>query len=310
MWRTTFTLRRWRQTYTVIAGSRVNRAWSETLGDCSPSSSSSTSEGLSSCWAGWPSSIRNWSETLPRAATKSRATAFHIASYMSSLRKSSTKRRSARRTCSRTLPGPQCSDIARRAIPSYASPFGPLTSSRNSDSSTTRVFFPCAMIAMAFPTPNGLRTECPRRLENPSSSGLWRRQAFLDFGYPLQEAATLGCSHTGCRVGDWHPLTDASCDPSSSICTHGRSIRRSRACPRAGYRGFVTIRTSENVRSGCGACCASSGSVPRKTVLYNSVYFPEQVRHEDYTRLAGIPTAEGVPVHPNRTRPRLRKTGL
>src|SRR5713101_2997824 len=135
------------------------------------------------------------------------------------------------------------------------------------------------MIAMAFPTPNGLRAEWPRRRENPSSSGRWRRQGFLDFGYPWQEAGTLGCCHTGYRVGDWHPLTDANCDHSSSICTRGKSIQRNRACLLAGYRGFVIIRTSKNVRSDCGACLASFGSVPRETVLYNSAYFPEQVRH-------------------------------
>ncbi len=135
------------------------------------------------------------------------------------------------------------------------------------------------MIAMAFPTPNGLRTEWPRRLENPSSSGRWRRPGFLDFGYPWQEAGTLGCCHTGYRVGDWHPSTDANCDHSSSICTRGKSIQRNRACLPAGCRGFVIIRISENVRSGCGACLASFGSVPRETVLYNSAYFPEQIRH-------------------------------
>src|SRR6266849_973600 len=198
---------------------------------------------------------------------------------MSSPRKSSTKRRSAPRTCSRTLPGPQCSDIALRAIPSYASPFGRWTSWWNSDSSTTRAFFPCAMIAMAFPPPTGPRTKRPRRRENPSSSGRWRRPGFLDFGYPWQEAGTLGCCHTGYRVGDWHPSTDANCDHSSSICTRGKSIQRNRACLPAGCRGFVIIRISENVRSGCGACLASFGSVPRETVLYNSAYFPEQIRH-------------------------------
>src|SRR2546429_338219 len=46
-------LRRWRQAYTVIVGPRVNRAWLKALGNCSPSSTSSVSEGLSSCWPGW-----------------------------------------------------------------------------------------------------------------------------------------------------------------------------------------------------------------------------------------------------------------
>src|SRR5713101_4386589 len=130
------------------------------------------------------------------------------------------------------------------------------------------------MIAMAFPTPNGLRAEWPRRRENPSSSGRWRRQGFLDFGYPWQEAGTLGCCHTGCRVGDWHPLTDANYDHSSSICTRGKSIQRNRECLQAGYRGFVTIRTWENVRNGYGVCLASSSSALRETVSYNSACFP------------------------------------
>src|SRR5882762_1877539 len=277
MWRTTFTLRRWRPTYIVIAGLRVNPAWSTTHKSCSPSSSNSMCEGRSSSWDGWRRGILNWCETLLRAAMKSPATVFLTGSSMSSRRRSFTRRRCGRSTCSRILPGLGSRDIARRAIPSYASLSGPSIFWWNSDSSTIRVFFPCATIAMAFRTPNGLRTECPRRRENPSSSGRWRRRGFLDAGSPSREADTLDCCHIGCPAGDWHPSTDASCDLSSSTCTHGKSIRRNRACQQAGYRGFVITRTSGNVRSGCGACLASSGSAPRETVLSNSACFLERV---------------------------------
>src|SRR5882724_12242869 len=277
MWRTTFMLPRWRPTYIVIAGIRVNPAWSTTHRSCSPSSSNLMCEGRSSSWDGWRRGILNWCETLLRAAMKSPATVFLTAWSMSSRRRSFTRKRCGQSTCSRTLPGLAWTDIARRAIPSCASLSGPSTFWWNSDSSTIRVFFPCAMIAMAFPTPNGLHTECPRRRENPSSSGRWQRPGSLDAGSPSQEADTLDCCHIGCPAGDWHPSTDASCDLSSSTCTHGKSIRRSRAYPQAGYRSFVTIRTSENVRSGCGACSASSGSVPRGTVLSNSACFLERV---------------------------------
>ena len=243
-------LRHWRPTYIVIAGLRVNPAWSTTHKSCSPSSSNSMCEGRSSSWDGWRRGILNWCETSLRAAMKSPATVFLTGSSMSSRRRSFTRRRCGRSTCSRILPGLGSTDIARRAIPSYASLSGPSTLWWNSDSSTIRVFFRYATIAMAFRTPNGLHTECPRRRENPSSSGRWQRQGFLDAGSPSREADILDCCHIGCPAGVWHPSTDASCDLSSSTCTHGKSIRRNRACQRVGYRSFVTIRISENVRSG------------------------------------------------------------
>ncbi len=64
MSRTTFTWRRWNAVSIAIAGPRVSRVWWQTLTSCSSFSSSLMSAGHSSCWVGWPSGTRNWSETI------------------------------------------------------------------------------------------------------------------------------------------------------------------------------------------------------------------------------------------------------
>src|SRR2546429_338218 len=87
-------------------------------------------------------------------------------------------------------------------------------------------FFVLAGMAPGFETPNGRHPDCPRRLENPASGGLWRPGGFWDSGYRWQEAGTSGCCDIGCRVGDWRPSADANCDRSCSTCTLGKSIRR------------------------------------------------------------------------------------
>jgi len=189
-------------------------------------------------------------------------------------RKSSTRRRFARRTCSRTLPV-RSTRISRgelfhrTRVPLALDILAELGFVYDSS------IFPVRMIAMAFPTPNGLRTD------GHADWKIHRRVAFSD-GKDSWISATRGGRRVLQAVAvlvvalGLASITDANCDHSSSICTRGKSIRRNRACLPAGYRGFVIIRTSENVSSGCGACSPSFDSAPRETVLRNSAYFPHK----------------------------------